>query len=733
MSILDDIYNILWQLANYIAELMLDFVQWMTTTLASIVNTINALWTAATNLLKTTLDQIKLMVQSMVNGVLDTLESFVSAIQSAFATAWGIVRDTAVGIVNNISNLVINLIAAVRANITAMLDGVRVVWTQFIDKVEALVAAFIQFAVDLYNDAVSAINAGLASIVTTAKDVLTSLGQTVTAALNALVAGPTAVFNALSTRFNDLGTALREAIAALVEQIIDIPSSLVEQLKAGIDAILKALVDWSNAPELASTIDILHAITTAQTTPADYQSFVGNILKRFSPATSLGRGVVFILLTAIAALPALLSAGSIYAQPMTQALAAEFPYQLLAVPDVIASVKRGLLSPATGQDILKRHGYGEADIATMFAVAETIPQELDALHFWHRKLIDDKALSAVFQDRGFTATWASIYKQASFIVPPPQDLITMAVREVFSPDVAARFGLFDDFPEDFAKHALNHGLTADWSLKYWGAHWALPSATQGFEMFHRDIIKQPDLELLLRALDVMPFWRERLIQLAYNPYTRVDIRRMHQLGVLTNEDVLRAHLDLGYSPERAQKLTEFVIRLNRNAPGEDDVELGRLSRAAVLGFYEDGILARERAHQLLTSLGITPEAGSLYLDSVDNDQQRAERKAETDLVIAQAEAGLITFGQAQDRLNNLGLESGEIQKALARLARSEQARTKIPTRGDGETFFKQGLITAAAYLDLLLRLGYSNQWAAIYVQSAMREVEGDKDTRAAGA
>lgn len=727
MSILDDIYAIIWQLANYVAELLNELVTWISNALAQVLTFLQNAWNLATKAINDTLAFIRAMLDQLVDSLLAFATQLVNTITQAFQTAWNIVRDAVLNVLGAIGNFTNNLFASISANVKAIIDQIKFIFTGILDQLTRALDAVVQFIVDSYNGFITAVNEGIAAVLGFARDTLAALGQVISDSISVLITGPAAVFNALAERFNDIGTALRTAVGDLASALTGAAAEGREAVQRGVDDILGGLISWSNGPEVVAMAEKVRQLTSGGMNPNDYQAFVRNILQSFTPESALGRGIVFALLVAISAIPAGLNLASIYAQPMVQAVAKQYPYQLLATPDVVAAERRGFIGPNTATDILQRHGFSVADAETMRKLDEQPPGELDALHFWHRKLIGDEQLADVFKDRGFTTLWANVYKQASFIIPPPQDLITMAVREVFSPDVAARFGLFEDFPEQFAEFARQQGITGEWAQRYWGAHWGLPSATMGFEMFHRAIIGEDDLKLLLRSLDVMPFWRDRLIQLAYNPYTRVDIRRMHQLGVLTDDDVKRAHLDLGYSPEKADKLTEFVIRLNRNAPGEDDAELGRLSRAAVLGFYEDGILPRDRAHSLLINLGITPEAGSLYLDAVDNDQQRAERKAETDLVIAQAEAGLITFAQAESRLGQLGLETGEIQKALTRLTRSEQSKLKVPTRDDGERFFKLGLITNLQYFDLLQRLGYSNQWAQLYVAAAMREVASDKE------
>jgi hypothetical protein len=188
--------------------------------------------------------------------------------------------------------------------------------------------------------------------------------------------------------------------------------------------------------------------------------------------------------------------------------------------------------------------------------------------------------------------------------------------------------------------------------------------------------------------------------------------------VLKDEEVLQAHRELGYDDEKAQKLTDFVIGLNKSAVTEDDVELGKLSRSAILGFYEDGVITRASTAKLLQDIGHTIEAANLYLDAIDMQDQRAERKAEADLVIEQAEAGALTFDQAQDKLRQLGLETVEVEKAIAKLLRAMARKVKLPSLDDGVKLYVQGIITRADLEDLLSRLGYAPKWRQAYLTQA---------------
>ncbi|MCP4231956.1 MAG: hypothetical protein GY771_17645, partial [bacterium] len=164
---------------------------------------------------------------------------------------------------------------------------------------------------------------------------------------------------------------------------------------------------------------------------------------------------------------------------------------------------------------------------------------------------------------GVHPNYFDTYKTLAFPIPPVNDLITMAVREAFTPEIASRFGQYEGLPKEYVDAAAKKGVSQEWAERYWAAHWTLPSVQQGFSMLHRGIINQSDLSLLLRALDIMPFWRDKLIALSFRPLTRVDTRRMHILGTLDEAGVKRAYLDQGYNDRNAALMTDFTVRFNR--------------------------------------------------------------------------------------------------------------------------------------------------------------------------
>lgn len=160
-------------------------------------------------------------------------------------------------------------------------------------------------------------------------------------------------------------------------------------------------------------------------------------------------------------------------------------------------------------------------------------------------------------------------------LPSMTDLVRMEYREIFRPEF--RKELIEDEPisADFQTLAAQVGYSKAQAENYWGAHWDLPSRSQGYEMYHRlrpamtisgynlpatysNPFELDDLNTLLKRSDVLYRYRDQLVEIAYKPFTRVDVRRMYRAGVLSFEEVIAAYLDAGYAPDKALKMAEFT-------------------------------------------------------------------------------------------------------------------------------------------------------------------------------
>jgi hypothetical protein len=258
------------------------------------------------------------------------------------------------------------------------------------------------------------------------------------------------------------------------------------------------------------------------------------------------------------------------------------------------------------------------------------------------------------------------------------------------------------------------GFQEFWALNYWGAHWDLPSATQGFEMFHRDIIDGGELDTLLRALDYSPVWRAPLRAIAYNPITRIDLRRMYRTGTFNADQIRRGYLDIGYSPENAGHLVEFV---KAEAAGVDI----QAPAGAVLRAYRKRLLSAGEARAALRDLDYSDDAISLQLSL--EDLALAEERSDLieDVVRVDYKAGSIDAPRASQQLAAAGLPPDRIVLLIDLWTVQKAPRVVTLSAAEVQRAFREGIITEAAGRGRLRDQGYNEEDVAIKIALARPE------------
>jgi len=303
------------------------------------------------------------------------------------------------------------------------------------------------------------------------------------------------------------------------------------------------------------------------------------------------------------------------------------------------------------------------------------------------------------------------------LIPPPPDLVRMGLREAFRDDVAARWSYDEDFPPQFGEYMEKQGYSPAWSKRYWRAHWALPSITSGFEMLHRGVIDNGELDDLLRISDIPRKWRQHLTEVAYRPLTRVDVRRMHDMGVLGEDEVKGAYRDLGYNELNAQRMLDFTILYNDKTGSSDLTEFKSATKTVILQAYKKGVISEDQAATRLMALDYDHEWIQSLLALADWQQDVAEspdylydyRKDTKSIVEKAYSRRVLSHAEATQTLIGIGYSATESEYILAAvdfwysLEQSEQVLKSV-----GEVYIKRG-ITRATALDALGRFGISSE------------------------
>lgn len=384
------------------------------------------------------------------------------------------------------------------------------------------------------------------------------------------------------------------------------------------------------------------------------------------------------------------------------------------LPNAMLMVQGGLMQNIETEDLLK--SISKADIhpdysQTYLDAILTKPSTQDVIAYELRQDPDLSDLDGKLRRVGVHSEYADVYRTLAYQIPPVADIITMAVREAFTPDIATRFGQYEDYPDQLTEWGQKKGLTEEWTKRYWAAHWSLPSPQQGFQMLHRGIIERDELSMLLRALDVMPYWRDRLTEIAFRPLTRVDVRRMYKEGILDETGVYEAYLDHGYKPENAQRMTEFTIRYVLT-------QQSKFTSGDVVAAFTKRMISHGQASSLLADLGIEGGSISYILSTAEYKREWALTESKISGIRNLYKRAVYDENKARDELSRLNLPAEQINVLIQQWWYEDKTLpTANWTKAETFKFIKAGLITRDRGQQELKELGFDDEHISVYLRA----------------
>lgn len=746
---------------------------WVNNAVSTVSNTVTSVET-----------NIKNFISDKLSGVGDVIAGAINGIKSAIES----IRDTIGGIAQQFAETIAGFIGVIIDDVTYVISQAA---RDVVKGISNLITPIIERIINVFEG----IKTGITNAINAVKDWLTNVYDTVRNGINTAVQTVgdwvTGAYNAAKEWIGGAIERVKEAYETVKKSVEDLIQGLLDFLKtlfAGFVAWFNGtLVPWAQNA-LANILKVFMAASDwAQgitgLTDDDINAILGGDLSRLGKAFAGTGKSIGQLLASSPLYGALYAVAYLYNQislafvPSQVAASryAEISLGLTPAPENLMQ-NAYLLGKISKDELLENMrlaGIPRDRAEKALEGLRNLPTAGHVQEAFLRGFITEDEHDTYLKAMGYKDEDIRIFKLLYFRLPPVSDIIRMAVREAFSPEIAEKFGQYEDYPEIFTKWAVQQGFSEDWAKAYWAAHWDLPSATMGFEMLHRGIITEDELKLLLRALDVMPYWREKLIKLSYNPLTRVDVRRMYQLGVLTEEEVYKAYRDLGYDDTNARRLTEFTKRYS--AP-EDESELSefrRLARTTYSQAYRRGIISRDEYKTFLINLKYVEEDAELLislddyyladkskifdLDNYRKDYYQLCVKAYkigvlsyddftlilrdlgyTDSEIAlevnalEAERNFYLRSLILDKigemfvnfiiddthvysyLNVFGFSQTEIERAIEEWQISRNLRTKRPPISDLRRFLNQGLITVEDFLNELRGQGYNEKYIELY-------------------
>jgi len=410
--------------------------------------------------------------------------------------------------------------------------------------------------------------------------------------------------------------------------------------------------------------------------------------------------------------------------------------RLLEISELIKLRYRGEITPVDYHIRAAELGFSAKDAERLFKAAEQrLPPEAVIRAMW-REIKFGKGIESYREElkqQGWTDERIDVLEKVARFYPSPDDFIRFMVRDTFNEEVVRKYGYDEAYPKEIEKFVKKAGVDPEWMKHYWRAHWQLPSPTMGYTMLHRGVIDMDDLRTLLKIADYPPYWIDKLIQISYHPFTRVDIRRMHKLGVLSDEDLVKAYMEIGYDEEKAKKLAEFTIKYNQDVPDvektEEDKrreELRGLTKSVIIKQFKENLLTEEEAKQYLKDLGFSDEVIELYIAMAKYEVEEERVNKYLHAYRRMFINGVIDYNKASDLLDELNIPARQKEFLLDLWELEKINKPAQPSKTELAQFLSLGIIDEETYKEKMRDLGYSDQYIDWYLKYIHAKRKGAK-------
>lgn len=357
-----------------------------------------------------------------------------------------------------------------------------------------------------------------------------------------------------------------------------------------------------------------------------------------------------------------------------------------------------------------------------------------------------KAVSLITK-YGYTDEEANNLIELFYYIPSPQDLVSWAAREVYEPEMIEKYGLDDEFEGLDLRDFNKAGVNTVQARNFWRAHWQHASYNQMIEMLHRGLVTEKDLYDWYRVVEIVPHWRENLTQIAYTPFTRVDIRRMYRLGVLDDFGVFKANAAIGYRPyviehehtsieeafsceacrtqSPAGAMLEFTKKYYPLDDDTDDKEVRQLTKAEILRGYREHIIDYDMALGALQSIDYSEDIAAYHILLEDVKLSEEETQEEITFITEKYKNGLMTDEDLIARLGSLDLSGEQQDYYTVKIQRYRDYNIRRPTLADFKRWFKMGIINETIFQEELMLEGYTSEHILNYTKEVRSGITED--------
>ena len=360
-------------------------------------------------------------------------------------------------------------------------------------------------------------------------------------------------------------------------------------------------------------------------------------------------------------------------------------------------------------EILAQSGYTDSDIELMFLSAYAT-YDVDSIRgLFLRGVLSEDDMFVRMRELGFTDTRTKEIKELWDIIPPVSEILYMVGKEAFEPDQVQKYGLMDEFPSEVSPWLEKHGYSKYWQDKSWISHWSYPSYQQVLQLLHRGHITEEDVYEFYRVIEIPPVWRNLLTKISYSPYTRVDSRRMHAVGVLADDELVDVYKAQGYDLEHATKMAEFTIKYNMDADKQ-------LTKSQLEQGYRAGLLDKEEMLIMLISIGYPRKSAEYIINYQDWKLENDYIKEYIDTIQELYQNNVLNDREVSVQLYKIDLPAKKVESLIKKWDLHRLQNNKLPSKSDLDAFLMNGIIDTTNYIEVMQKLGYNNIYINWYME-----------------
>src|SRR5258706_4041872 len=363
---------------------------------------------------------------------------------------------------------------------------------------------------------------------------------------------------------------------------------------------------------------------------------------------------------------------------------------------------------------LAKYGLDESKVNELLTTRSLLTSLNDIKTAFQRGLIDETQHDTLLSKYGIAPGNIQLIKDVYPLLPSPTDITRMADKHIFAPDIPQIFGQNSEVDDGYLKSMELWGIDEQWTRKLWASHWSLPGLQETFDLWHRGLISDSELDTFFKLTDILPFFREKLKLLSHNLIGRVDIRRFYHVGVFTQQDVYNAFIKLGFSETDAQKQTQFTIENDRQSDLPKHVKIRALTEGMVVKAFKEGIISEQDAINRLGTVGYLPADASLILAletqtaniGKTGDKTELYHNKVVSLILKSYADGVISRTDAKNNLTQIGIPSGQADIELYYSEIERIVHLKSLVINHVRSAYTKGQIDKAGATNLMLTHGF---------------------------